>query len=282
MNGASTMSVTLPSLARELSKNVIEALAAVRRDLPGIGKTEQASAQQGGYSYRGIEAVTAAAGPLFGRHGVVWVPEVLEERVEQITLAGKPWTDTRMKIQYRVYGPGGLDDCLIVGPLVTIGRDNADKGANKCMTQAYKQALLQVLCIGDSKDDTDGTTHEADARLTPAPQVYAGADEAKAKELGWESLAQLIEAHEKFKHDTADLTDQERADAKAFKEAQGISWPMSREQHQALVEALARLGAKPFNEDGLSAIRRLSEQTREAAEQAGVALSLEDEGRPFE
>lgn len=149
--------------------NVIEALAAVRRDLPGIGKDNEASAQQGGYRYRGIEAITAAVGPLLGKHGVVFAPQVITWEETPLTINGKPWTDTRMRIEYRVYGPGGLQDYIVVGPLCTIGRDNSDKGPNKCATQAFKQALLQVLCIGDSKDDPDGSTHEADA-TKPEPQ----------------------------------------------------------------------------------------------------------------
>ncbi len=42
--------------------NVIEALARVEAELPGIGKDQKASEQQGGYAYRGIEAITAHAG----------------------------------------------------------------------------------------------------------------------------------------------------------------------------------------------------------------------------
>jgi hypothetical protein len=64
-----------------------------------------------------------------------------------------------------VFGPGGAQDFIDVGPIPAIGRDNSDKGTSKCMTQAFKYALLQTLCIGDAKDDADGTTHERD----PAP-----------------------------------------------------------------------------------------------------------------
>ena len=42
--------------------NVVEALARVMRDLPAIGKGGRASAQQGGYAYRGIEQITLDAG----------------------------------------------------------------------------------------------------------------------------------------------------------------------------------------------------------------------------
>jgi predicted nucleic acid-binding Zn-ribbon protein len=60
----------------------------------------------------------------------------------------------------------GPEDCIEVGPIFAVGRDNADKGANKCMTQAFKYLLLQLLCVSDSKDDTDAASIEADRRLT--------------------------------------------------------------------------------------------------------------------
>lgn len=144
------------------ARNVLEALQRVTRDLPAIGKGETS---EQGYKYRGIEAITAHAGTLFGRHGVTFVPEVVEREVEALTINGRPWTETRLKLVYRVYGPGGIEDVLVVGPLWTAGRDNSDKGYNKCMTQGLKYALLQVLCIGDKADDVDaGEAAVADPR----------------------------------------------------------------------------------------------------------------------
>jgi hypothetical protein len=129
-----------------------------------IGKDSKASDQQGGYSYRGIESITRETQKLLGKHGVVFVPEVLSWDTEHLTVNNKPWTDTKLRVQYRVFGPGGLEDSIVVGPICAIGRDNSDKGANKAMTQAFKYALLQTLCIGDAKDDGDLASHEADAQ----------------------------------------------------------------------------------------------------------------------
>lgn len=158
------------------ARDVIEALQRVMRDLPGIGKGEKAAAQQGGYAYRGIEQITREAQVLFARHGVTFVPEVQGYEIREVTVGGKPWTDTILTVAYTVYGPGGInrpsgglaaapnDDCISVGPFVAIGRDGADKGANKAMTQAFKYALLQVLCISDKADDADQGSPEAEPR----------------------------------------------------------------------------------------------------------------------
>lgn len=142
---------------------VTEALRRVMRDLPAIGKDQQASEQQGGYAYRGIEQITKEAQRLFAEHGVIYVPRVLSHETRDLVVNSKPWTDTVLLVEYDVIGPGGPEDRITVGPLLAIGRDNSDKGANKALTQAFKYALIQTLCISDAKDDADGQTHEADA-----------------------------------------------------------------------------------------------------------------------
>jgi len=154
--------------------NVIEALSRVMDELPAIGKGGKADPKQGGYAYRGIEQITREAQRLFAKYGVVFVPRVLGHKIVDIEVNGKPWTDTILAVEYDVYGPGNTEPSKItVGPLIAIGRDNSDKGANKCMTQAFKYALLQVLCISDAKDDGDQASHEADATTPPAPTKEA-------------------------------------------------------------------------------------------------------------
>lgn len=149
--------------------SVTDALALVMRALPGIGKDQQASQQQGGYAYRGIEQITRHVQPLFAEHGIVFTPHVVEWSVKDIVVNGKPWTDTTLLVEYTVHGPRG--DSIKVGPILAVGRDNSDKGANKCMTQAFKYALLQTLCISDAKDDGDAQTHEADDAVLSAPVI---------------------------------------------------------------------------------------------------------------
>jgi len=145
-----------------MAENVIEAISAVMDELPGIGKGGRASEKQGGYAYRGIDQITKAAQPLFAKHGVVFVPRVLSWETREFTIGDRPWTDERLMVEYLVFGPGGAEDHIKIGPIAAIGRDNSDKGCNKALTQAFKYALLQTLCIADSKDDADGTTHERD------------------------------------------------------------------------------------------------------------------------
>ena len=154
--------------------SVTEALAAVIAEMPGIGKDMQAAAQQGGYAYRGIEAITREVQPLFAKHGIVVAPHVHSYEVDHIEVNGKPWTDTRLLVSYTVYGPGGIEDKIEAGPILAIGRDNSDKGANKCMTQGFKYLLLQLLCVSDAKDDGDQQSVVADQRRQGPPPLPAG------------------------------------------------------------------------------------------------------------
>lgn len=147
--------------------NVVEALCRVMRDLPSIGKDGKAAPQQGGYAYRGIDQITPHTQELFSRHGVVFTPKVVSYELRELMVGGKPWTDVVELVEFTVYGPGGVDDTITIGPVLAIGRDNSDKGGNKCLTQAMKYALLQTFQISDPKDDADGQTHEADRREAP-------------------------------------------------------------------------------------------------------------------
>lgn len=205
--------------------NVVEALARVAAELPSIGKDRQASQQQGGYSYRGIEAITRHAAPLLAKYGVVFAPDVQHIEIREITVNGKPWTDTVLTVGYRIHGPGGADD-HIDATVVGIGRDNADKGANKALTQAFKYVLTQTLCVADGKDD-DGATHEAD-ELPPAEPVITKA-QADAFKVRLDEAPQA--AHDEFVKWKAD---------------QGIPWPWPVAAFEIMNAKLDELLEQPF------------------------------------
>jgi hypothetical protein len=159
-------------------------------DLPAIGKDNNSNQ---GYQYRGIEQITAHAQPLFAKYGIVFVPKVIDRTCKEFEINKRPWTEEQLTVTYDVYGPGGVEDKIVVGPVYGLGRDNSDKGANKALTQAYKYALLQTLCISDAKDDGDqDVAHQADP--TPAPvdlttyiKGMLSADEQTELKAAWRS-----------------------------------------------------------------------------------------------
>jgi hypothetical protein len=110
-----------------------------------------------------IEQITTQAAPLLAKHGVVFIPHVEEIDIRERTVEGFAWTDTVLRVRYQICGPGGPTDS-VDAVVVGIGRDNADKGADKALTQAYKYALIQTLCVADERDDADGVNWQTGAR----------------------------------------------------------------------------------------------------------------------
>lgn len=170
--------------------NVIEALARVEGEIGGI---EKKRGGDGGiqYAFRGIDAISTAVQPLFAKNGVIIVPHAVDYSVKEITVNSKPWSDGTVAVTWHIYGPGGRDD-MIVAQTVGIGRDQSDKQYPKAMTQAFKNLLLRLLCIGDPDDDTDGTTHERDAGSTQPRAAVRPADDGPREVTPAQELAALF------------------------------------------------------------------------------------------
>lgn len=233
----------------QYAPNVIQALARVIRDLPGIPKSMESPQ---GYKYRGIEQVTIEAQPLFAKHCIVLAPHRIEWRATvDITINGRPWTDEKMIVHYRCYGPGGPGDYIdIESP--GIGRDNADKGSNKVMSQAYKYALLQALCIADAKDDTD--SHDvpgADEAPPPPPRDPATLPASKAQ------VAAIRELCAELRKRGLEVTDT-NDDGEVT--VHGVQL-LVRDENRALVPAANQVQADDL-------IARLSEQLHDLAREA--------------
>lgn len=133
----------------------VQAISAAAADVPPIPKDDYNEQQR--FKFRGIERILGAVAPVLHRHGVIVVPEVVDqhwgtmERGREKTL----WSHARLTIRYRFYGPAGDHiDATTVGE----GLDNADKAASKAQTMAFKAALMQVLAIDNAHDDADAAT----------------------------------------------------------------------------------------------------------------------------
>lgn len=155
--GGEGPSVSTPAPIDEApAYNVIDAISRVKRDLPGIGKTRDPGSDIK-YAFRGIEALTAHLQGLTAHHGVVTVQlgaTELATGYEYTTSTGTVWHEAHIHYRWATYGPGGLED-VIYGESIGYGRDNSDKGASKASTQAYKEYLVKLFCIGDKSSDGD-------------------------------------------------------------------------------------------------------------------------------
>lgn len=146
-------------------QTVHQAIAAVMAAMPGIGKDDRSPE---GYTYRGIEAITRHLQPLMARHGLVLVPTATVHQVVPSPAMKDGWQDVHMSVHWTVYGPDGS---TVSATTCGIGRDRADKGANKAMTMALKYLLLSLFMVADKADDAEGhlVTPEGDRAASPAP-----------------------------------------------------------------------------------------------------------------
>lgn len=122
---------------------IFEAINKVIADCPAIGKNQKN--QQQGFMYRGVDMVMNTFQPLFAKHGIFVVPEVLEStREERQTARGGNLIYSVLKVRYTFYAADGSSVSAVVQGE---GMDSADKSSNKAMSVAFKYALFQVFCI---------------------------------------------------------------------------------------------------------------------------------------
>jgi hypothetical protein len=148
---------------------VYEAVNAVMAAVQAIGKGDRNTQQN--YSFRGVDAVVNAVGPVLREHGVILVPlaaEIESERYE--TKSKTPMRGVTVKVGYRFYGPAGdYIDATTYGEAA----DSGDKAVSKAMSVAYRVCLLQALCIPTDERDPDADSHE---RAMPAVEAVTTID----------------------------------------------------------------------------------------------------------
>lgn len=112
-------------------------------DISAISKDKRNEGQK--FMYRGIDDVMNELSPLFKKHGLYIVPEVLSIKRElQTTSQGKPITYSLVKVKYTYTA---LDGTSVVAIGVGEGMDSGDKSINKALSIAFKYSLFQVFCI---------------------------------------------------------------------------------------------------------------------------------------
>jgi len=146
---------------------VIEAWSAVMEDVQGIRKGERNKQQ--GFTFRGIDTVMNAVGPVLRKHRVAVVPTP-----EDITLttyqtsSGTTMHSAVVKMRYTIHGPAGD---TIEGGAYGEAADAGDKAVSKAESVAYRVFLLQGLTIPTDEPDPDAEAHQRASRSSgPAPQ----------------------------------------------------------------------------------------------------------------
>lgn len=139
-----------------IKKNIFETIDLIMQEVPAIGKNKSNTKQN--YKFRGIDDVMNKLQPIFAKHKLFIVPEVIEQtREERRTSTGGTLLFSVCKIKYMFYAEDGSHvDAIVIGE----GMDSGDKASNKAMAVALKYALFQVFCIPtEDIKDSDSERH---------------------------------------------------------------------------------------------------------------------------
>lgn len=123
--------------------NIYQTIAKIIEEVPAIGKNKTNTTQN--FKFRGIDDVMNTLQPMFSKHKLFIVPEVLEQTREERTSArGGNLIYSICKIKYTFYAEDGSN---ISATVIGEGMDSGDKATNKAMAIAMKYAMFQVFCI---------------------------------------------------------------------------------------------------------------------------------------
>jgi hypothetical protein len=140
---------------------IFERMVAIVAELPAIGKNQRNESQK--FMYRGHDDVMNALNPLLSKHGVFFVPRVLDRTVaERQTRSGSTMYEVNLHVAYTFFGlKGDSFEASAWGE----GTDSGDKSTNKAMTMALKNVLAQTFAVSTEElSDADATSPEPTTR----------------------------------------------------------------------------------------------------------------------
>ena len=141
---------------------ILKAMHAVMSEVGAISK-DRNNVQQS-YKFRGVDDVLKALQPLFIKHGIICVQEVLEHSREILpTARGGTMASVRLKVKhtYHCVADGSAVSCVTWGEAM----DSGDKASNKAMAVALKYAHFFSFTIPTEEPlDTENESPEMASR----------------------------------------------------------------------------------------------------------------------
>lgn len=148
---------------------IYEAMATAAGRIGALAKTEKNKEQN--FMFRSIDAVLAAAKPVFAELGIAVLPQVVEKDYQEVqsSRGTKGWRCT-VTMAYTFAHKDGSSVVVSMGGEAV---DYGDKSTTKAEQMAYKYALTQVLMIGSTETDPDSESHDIVAAATDSFDVAA-------------------------------------------------------------------------------------------------------------
>lgn len=159
-------------------KKLAELMPLVMSDIGAVGKDSHNP--HFNYNFRGIDAVMNAVHRSLVKHGVFFVPQIINKEYATVGKQRHALVD----VVYAFHGPAG--DEILYGPYSGEGLDTADKATNKALSAALKYLLLHGFCIpteDEARDDADSQGNKVEwleEAGSPSPQTSQPAAKAAA------------------------------------------------------------------------------------------------------
>lgn len=151
---------------------VHEALCVVMAAVQAVGKDGRVDIERGPkYSFRGVDQVVNAVGPVLREHGCSLRPsKILDKQYREFETKGGGFSHhCVVEVEYTFTGPAG--DSLTCSALGEAS-DYGDKATPKAMSVAWRTAQIQLFCIPTDEPDPDEHVVER-AAPEPSPSVVA-------------------------------------------------------------------------------------------------------------
>jgi hypothetical protein len=130
---------------------IYKKIPAIMRDVPVITK-DRKTTYGDTYKFRGIDDTYNALHDVFAKHGVFYMPELINaSREERQSKKGGLLIWSILDMKYTFFAEDGSSvSCIVRGEAM----DSSDKATNKAMSIALKYALMEIFLIptDDHKD----------------------------------------------------------------------------------------------------------------------------------
>jgi hypothetical protein len=153
---------------------LLEAINAVRNDVPMVAKADQFDGGRQRYNFRGVDRVVTALNASMRKHGLIMVPVAVDgpDWISGVTTSGgTPTNVARVKVTYRLAVAGATEHDWLDVQAAGEAFDTGDKAVSKAMSVAWRTALIQTFFLATGDPDPDEDSYQVDKPRQQRPQT---------------------------------------------------------------------------------------------------------------
>lgn len=165
-----------PAAKAEPPKNIYQLISTISEEAGALAPEAKGGVP---FAFRGVDQVVSHLSPLLRKHGVVVVPEVVEQTVTTRELsAAKAITQTALRTRFTFYAPDGTS---VSATTAGLAQDYADRSTAQAQSVAFRVALLQVFTLPTTDKEPEQQGEETQKYIQAAAAENAAVAQAAAK-----------------------------------------------------------------------------------------------------